>query len=72
VTFLGKAGVSYGASAWLKYAKGADDPAQAARELEVNSVLAGTYQRVGGVMRVSVQLIDNGAARWATRYDLQG
>ena len=56
----------------LKYAKGADDPAQAARELEVNSVLAGTYQRVGGVMRVSVQLIDQGAARWAVRYDLQG
>jgi TolB-like protein len=56
----------------LKYAKGADDPAQAARELEVNSVLAGTYQRVGGVMRVSVQLIDHGAARWAIRYDLQG
>ncbi len=56
----------------LKYAKGADDPAQAARELEVNSVLAGTYQRVGGVMRVSVQLIDHGAARWANRYDLQG
>jgi serine/threonine protein kinase len=27
----------------LKYAKGADDPAGAARELEVNSVLAGTY-----------------------------
>jgi eukaryotic-like serine/threonine-protein kinase len=56
----------------LKYAKGADDPAQAARELEVNSVLAGTYQRVGGVMRVSVQLIDHGAARWGGRYDLQG
>jgi TolB-like protein/Flp pilus assembly protein TadD/predicted Ser/Thr protein kinase len=56
----------------LKYAKGAGDPAQAARELEVNSVLAGTYQRVGGVMRVSVQLIDHGAARWASRYDLQG
>jgi serine/threonine protein kinase/Tfp pilus assembly protein PilF len=56
----------------LKYAKGADDPAQAARELEVNSVLAGTYQREGGVMRVSVQLIDHGAARWASRYDLQG
>ena len=55
----------------LKYAKGADDPAQAARELEVNSVLAGTYQRVGGVMRISVQLIDHGAARWAGRYDLQ-
>ncbi|HXY51760.1 MAG TPA: tetratricopeptide repeat protein [Terriglobales bacterium] len=35
-------------------------------------MLAGTYQRVGGVMRVSVQLIDHGAARWAGRYDLQG
>jgi len=56
----------------LRYAKGADDPAQAARELEVDSVLAGTYLRVGGVMRVSVQLIDHGAARWADRYDLQG
>jgi serine/threonine protein kinase/Tfp pilus assembly protein PilF len=56
----------------LKYAKGMDDPLQAARELEVNSVLAGTYQRVGGVMRVSVQLIDHGAARWGSRYDLQG
>jgi serine/threonine protein kinase/Tfp pilus assembly protein PilF len=56
----------------LKYAKSAGDPAQAARELEVNSVLAGTYQRVGGVMRVSVQLIDHGAARWGSRYDLQG
>jgi TolB-like protein/Flp pilus assembly protein TadD/predicted Ser/Thr protein kinase len=59
-------------SSVLKYAKSADDPAQAARELEVNSVLAGTYQRVGGVMRVSVQLIDHGATRWASRYDLQG
>jgi eukaryotic-like serine/threonine-protein kinase len=59
-------------SSVLKYAKSAGDPAQAARELEVNSVLAGTYQRVGGVMRVSVQLIDHGAARWASRYDLQG
>ncbi len=59
-------------TAVLKYAKGTDDPAQAARELEVNSVLAGTYQRVGGVMRVSVQLIDHGAARWGGRFDLQG
>ena len=56
----------------LRYAKTVDDPAQAARELEVNSVLAGTYQRAGGVMRVSVQLIDHGATRWASRYDLQG
>jgi eukaryotic-like serine/threonine-protein kinase len=56
----------------LKYAKSADDPTQAARDLEVNSVLTGTYQRVGGVMRVSVQLTDHGATRWASRYDLQG
>lgn len=56
----------------LKYAREAEDPAQAARELQVDSVLAGTYQRVGGVMRVSVQLIDHGATRWASRYDLQG
>lgn len=56
----------------LKYARGTDDPAQAAKELEVNSVLAGTYQRVGNTVRVSVQLIDHGAARWAGRYDLQG
>lgn len=55
----------------LKYAKGNDDPTQAARDLEVNSVLAGNYQRVGNVMRVSVQLIDNGTTRWAGRYDLQ-
>src|SRR5437868_4117996 len=56
----------------LKYAKGMDDPAQAARDLQVDSVLAGTYRQVGGVMRVSVQLIDHGAARWAGRYDVQG
>ena len=56
----------------LKYAKGVEDPAQAARDLEVNSVLAGTYRQVGGVVRVSVQLIDHGAARWAGRYDVQG
>jgi TolB-like protein/Tfp pilus assembly protein PilF len=56
----------------LKYAKGTVDPAQAEQELGVNSVLAGTYQRVGGITRVSVQLIDHGAARWADRYDLQG
>jgi eukaryotic-like serine/threonine-protein kinase len=56
----------------LKYAKATDDPVQVAKELEVSSVLAGTYQRVGNTMRVSVQLIDHGAARWAGRYDLQG
>ena len=56
----------------LKYAKGAGDPGQAASELQVDSVLAGTYQRLGKTMRISVQLIDHGATRWAGRYDLQG
>ena len=55
----------------LKYAAGADDPALAARELQVDSVLAGNYQTIGGVMRVSVQLIDHGATRWGSRYDLR-
>ena len=59
-------------SSVLKYAKSTDDPSQAAKELEVNSVLAGNYLRVGDKLRVSVQLIDHGAARWAGRYDLQG
>src|SRR5579859_559489 len=56
----------------LKYAKGNGDPAQAAQELQVSSVLTGTYQRNGAIVRVSVQLIDHGGARWANRYDLQG
>ena len=56
----------------LKYAASADDPTQAARELQVDSVLAGNYQVSGGVVRVSVQLIDHGATRWGSRYDLRG
>jgi eukaryotic-like serine/threonine-protein kinase len=56
----------------LKYAKGTEDPAQAARELQVDSVLAGTYQRMGKTTRISVQLVDHGTTQWAERYDLQG
>jgi tetratricopeptide (TPR) repeat protein len=40
--------------------------------LNVDSVLAGNYQNIGGVLRVSVQLIDHGATRWGNRYDLRG
>jgi len=60
-------------SSVLKYAKEPADPAKAAQELGVDSVLDGTYQRVSGVMRVSVQLVDreNGAMRWAEHYDLR-
>ena len=60
-------------SSVLKYVKAPADPGQVARELDVNSVLDGTYQRIGTVVRVSLQLIsrDTGAARWASRYDLR-
>jgi len=54
----------------LKYAT-AVDPSAAARELQVDSVLAGNYQIVNGVVRVSVQFIENGATRWGNRYDLR-
>jgi TolB-like protein/Tfp pilus assembly protein PilF/predicted Ser/Thr protein kinase len=60
-------------SSVLKYAKEPIDPTQAAQQLGVNSVLDGTYQRVAGVMRISVQLIDRdkGTMRWADHYDLR-
>ena len=58
----------------LKYAQSTADPTEIARELEVDSVLDGSFQRVGSVLRVSVQLIDrdNRTTRWAGRYDLRG
>jgi serine/threonine-protein kinase len=56
----------------LKYTKNAIDPAQAAQELGVDSVLDGTYQRAGDRIRISVQLIEkNQATRWAEHYDLK-
>ncbi|MGA8433093.1 MAG: protein kinase [Candidatus Sulfotelmatobacter sp.] len=60
-------------SSVLKYVKAPSDPTQAAQELGVDSVLDGTYQRVSGVIRVSVQLVDrdNRATRWAQHYDLR-
>ena len=56
----------------LKYAAGGGDPNQAARELQVDSVLAGNYQIINGMVRVSVQFVDHGATRWGNRYDLRG
>jgi serine/threonine protein kinase/tetratricopeptide (TPR) repeat protein len=60
-------------SSVLKYAREPADPGKAAQELGVDSVLDGTYQRVAGVMRVSVQLVDrdNRSMRWAEHYDLR-
>ena len=60
-------------SSVLKYARVTADPFQVARELEVESVLDGTFQRVGEVIRVSVQLVsrDKRALQWSDRYDLR-
>jgi DNA-binding winged helix-turn-helix (wHTH) protein/TolB-like protein/Flp pilus assembly protein TadD len=56
----------------LKYTKNSVDPAQAAQELGVESVLDGTYQRAGDRIRISVQLIErNQSTRWAEHYDLR-
>ena len=60
-------------SSVLKYVKDPTDPSKAAQELGVDSVLDGTYQKVSGVVRVSVQLVDrdNRAMRWAQHFDLK-
>jgi serine/threonine protein kinase/cytochrome c-type biogenesis protein CcmH/NrfG len=57
----------------LKYAKDAPEPVEAAKALNVESVLEGTYQRSSDVIRVSVQLIDgrSGNTKWSERYDLR-
>jgi DNA-binding winged helix-turn-helix (wHTH) protein/TolB-like protein len=56
----------------LKYTNRPVDPAQAAQELGVDSVLDGNYQRAGDRIRISVQLIErNQATRWAEHYDLK-
>jgi DNA-binding winged helix-turn-helix (wHTH) protein/TolB-like protein len=55
-----------------KYARGAEDPLAAARELRVDSVLDGTYQRDGGRLRVSVNLLRtrDAASLWAESFDV--
>ena len=57
----------------LKYAKETPLPGQVAKELEVDSILEGTYQRSAGITRVTVQLIDGatGTTKWSQRYDLR-
>jgi len=57
-------------NAVLKFVAAAD-PSAAARELQVDSVLAGNYRIVNGTVRVSVQFVENGATRWGNRYDLR-
>jgi eukaryotic-like serine/threonine-protein kinase len=57
----------------LKYDKEAPEPTEAAKALNVESVLEGTYQRSSDVIRVTVQLIDGrtGNTKWSQRYDLR-
>jgi serine/threonine protein kinase/Flp pilus assembly protein TadD len=57
----------------LKYAKEAPEPADAAKALNVESILEGTYQRSSDVIRVTVELIDGrtGNVKWSQRYDLR-
>jgi eukaryotic-like serine/threonine-protein kinase len=57
----------------LKYAQEAPEPAEAAKALNVESLLEGTYQRSSDVIRVTVQLIDGrtGNTKWSQRYDLR-
>ncbi len=57
----------------LKYAKETPEPTEVAKTLAVESVLEGTYQRAGGTIRVTVQLIDGntGNTKWSQRYDLR-
>ncbi len=61
-------------SSVLKYAQAPPDPSQVAKDLNVDSILAGTFQHNGSVVRVSVQLIDpkTQSTRWAGQYDLHG
>jgi serine/threonine protein kinase/Flp pilus assembly protein TadD len=57
----------------LKYAKEAPEPVEAAKTLNVESIVEGTYQRSSDVIRVTVQLIDGrtGNTKWSQRYDLR-
>ncbi len=58
-------------AAILRYRDRAITPEEAGRELQVDAVLHGVFQRAGPRLRVTVQLIDVEAGRslWATKID---
>ena len=58
-------------SAVRRFANASKEAAAAGRELAVDAVLEGTTQRVGGNVRVNVQLIgtDSGATLWSAKLD---
>ena len=58
-------------TAVLKYRNLMHDPLVIGRELNVDALLDGVYQRIGEQIRVSVQLVSvtNGLTLWATKFD---
>jgi len=60
-------------SAVRKYANQEVDALQAARELQVDAVLDGTYLRVGDQLRITVNLlrVADGRSLWAEKFDQQ-
>ena len=58
-------------SAVLKYGDGRVEAAAAGRELRVDAVLAGSFQRAGQRVRVTMQLVDvrDGRALWSQTFD---
>jgi DNA-binding winged helix-turn-helix (wHTH) protein/TolB-like protein len=60
-------------SAVRKYINNEIDALQAARELQADAVLDGTYLRVGNQLRITVNLlrVSDGASLWAEKFDQQ-
>lgn len=60
-------------SSITRYVDSPEDPSRIGRELGVNLLLGGVFQRVDDVVRVSAQLIraQDGAVLWATNFDRQ-
>ena len=58
-------------TAVLKYSDSIHDALLIGRELSVDALLDGVYQRIGEQIRVSVQLVSvtNGLTLWATKFD---
>ncbi len=57
-------------SAILRYQDQPADPQQAARELSVDAVVDGSFQRAGDRLRVTVQLVSaEGRSLWASKVD---
>lgn len=58
-------------SASFKYRGGAVDPMRVARDLNVNYVVEGSVRRIGGRVRITVQLVDGetGSQVWGEKFD---